>query len=42
MIKVNVMAKLNTVPDTVLSEIEEYLDIWNFLSEKQKTSENRL
>ena len=28
MIKVNVMAKLNTVPDFVLSEIEEYLDIW--------------
>ena len=27
MIKVNVMAKLNTVPDSVLSEIEEYLDI---------------
>ena len=27
MTKVNVMAKLNTVPDSVLSEIEEYLDI---------------
>ena len=27
MIKVNVMAKLNTVPDSILSEIEEYLDI---------------
>ena len=27
MIKVNVMAKLNTVPDSALSEIEEYLDI---------------
>ena len=27
MIKVNVMAKLNTVPESVLSEIEEYLDI---------------
>ena len=26
-IKVNVMAKLNTVPDSALSEIEEYLDI---------------
>ena len=30
MIKVNVMAKLNTVPDSALSEIEEYLDIWTF------------
>ena len=27
MIKVNGMAKLNTVPDSALSEIEEYLDI---------------
>ena len=27
MIKVNVMAKFNTVPDSALSEIEEYLDI---------------
>ena len=27
MIKVNVIAKLNTVPDSALSEIEEYLDI---------------
>ena len=27
MIKVNVMAKLNTVPESALSEIEEYLDI---------------
>ena len=27
MTKVNVMAKLNTVPDSALSEIEEYLDI---------------
>ena len=27
MIKVNVMAKLNTVPDSALSEIEEYLGI---------------
>ena len=27
MIKVNVMAKLNTVPDAALREIEEYLDI---------------
>ena len=27
MIKVNIMAKLNTVPDSALSEIEEYLDI---------------
>ena len=27
MIKVNVMAKLNTVPDSAPSEIEEYLDI---------------
>ena len=27
MIKVNVMAKLNTVPDSALGEIEEYLDI---------------
>ena len=36
MIKVNVMAKLNTVPDSVLSEIEEYLDIWTF---KWKTEE---
>ena len=27
MIKVNVMAMLNTVPDSALSEIEEYLDI---------------
>ena len=26
--KVNVMAKFNTVPDSALSEIEEYLDIW--------------
>ena len=26
--KVNVMAKLNTVPESILSEIEEYLDIW--------------
>ena len=26
-IKVNVMAKLNTVPDAALREIEEYLDI---------------
>ena len=24
------MAKLNTVPDSALSEIEEYLDIWTF------------
>ena len=30
MIKVNVMAKLNTVPDSALSEIGEYLDIWTF------------
>ena len=30
MIKVNVMAKLNTVPDAALREIEEYLDIWTF------------
>ena len=36
MIKVNVMAKLNTVPDTALREIEEYLDIWTF---KWKTEE---
>ena len=28
MTKVNVMAKLNTVPESILSEIEEYLDIW--------------
>ena len=28
MTKVNVMAKFNTVPDSALSEIEEYLDIW--------------
>ena len=27
LIKVNVMAKLNTVPDAALREIEEYLDI---------------
>ena len=27
MIKVNVMAKLNTVPDSALNEIEEFLDI---------------
>ena len=27
MTKVNVMAKFNTVPDSALSEIEEYLDI---------------
>ena len=27
MIKVNVMAKLNTVPDTALNDIEEFLDI---------------
>ena len=27
MIKVNVMAKLNTGPDSALSEIEDYLDI---------------
>ena len=27
MIKVNVMTKLNIVPDSALSEIEEYLDI---------------
>ena len=27
MIKVNVMAKLNTVPDSALNEIEEDLDI---------------
>ena len=27
MIKVNVMAKLNTVPDSALNEIEEYIDI---------------
>ena len=27
MVKVNVMAKLNTVPDSALSELEEYLDI---------------
>ena len=36
MIKVNVMAKLNTVPDAALREIEEYLDIWTF---KWKTEE---
>ena len=30
MIKVIVMAKLNTVPDSALNEIEEYLDIWTF------------
>ena len=30
MIKVNVMAKLNTVPDSALNEIEEFLDIWTF------------
>ena len=30
MIKVNAMAKLNTVPDSALNEIEEYLDIWTF------------
>ena len=30
MIKVNVMAKVNTVPDSALNEIEEYLDIWTF------------
>ena len=36
MIKVNVMAKLNTVPDAALREIEEYLDIWTF---KRKTEE---
>ena len=36
MIKVNVMAKLNTVPDAALREIEEYLDIWIF---KWKTDE---
>ena len=29
MTKVNVMAKLNTVPASMLSEIEEYLDILN-------------
>ena len=29
MTKVNVMAKLNTVPASILSEIEEYLDILN-------------
>ena len=29
MTKVNVMAKLNTVPESILSEIEEYLDILN-------------
>ena len=27
MIKVNVMAKFNTVPDTALNDIEEFLDI---------------
>ena len=27
MIKVNVMAKLNTVPDTALNDIEKFLDI---------------
>ena len=36
MIKVNVMAILNTVTDSALSEIEEYLDIWTF---KWKTEE---
>ena len=30
MIKVNVMAKLNTVPDSALNEIEKFLDIWTF------------
>ena len=30
MIKVNVMAKLNTVPDTALNDIEKFLDIWTF------------
>ena len=30
MIKVNVMAKLNTVPDSALNEIEEFLDNWTF------------
>ena len=30
MIKVNVMAKLKTVPDSALSEIEEYLGTWTF------------
>ena len=39
MIKVNVMAKLNTVPDAALREIEEYLT-FELLSEKLKKSEN--
>ena len=34
MIKVNVMAKLNTVPDTALNDIEEFLEIWTFEVEK--------
>ena len=34
MIKVNVMAKLNTVPDTALNYIEKFLDIWTFEVEK--------
>ena len=36
MIKVNVVAKFNTVPDTALNDIEEFLDIWTF---KWKTEE---
>ena len=36
MIKVNVMAKLNTVPDSALREIEEYINIWTV---KWKTEE---
>ena len=41
MIKVSIMAKLNTVPDAALREIEEYLEIWTF-KWKQKKSENWL
>ena len=37
MIKVNVMAKLNTVTDTALNDIEEFLDIWTF---EWKSEEN--
>ena len=42
MIKGNVMAKLNTVPDTALNDIEEFLDIWTFLSEKVKIDSRRI
>ena len=45
MIKVNVMAKLNTVPDTALNYIEEFLDIWTFewkSEEKWKLDSRRI